>query len=171
MPNAGLLRKAYEAVMHMIPPTFKGAPLLAAREVTITETAGAGVYTASVTLPAGSYIVDIKTQLTALFTAASAATLKVGDVADDDGWFTGVNLKATDLLVGEELNFDNLGGKSGAYLVSATGLRSAAYCAAATTISWIVTTTGATGAAGRLRGWVVFMPPNVYSGPVVGTKV
>jgi hypothetical protein len=52
--------------------------------------------------------------------------MKVGDTVDDDGYFTGINLKATDLLVGEVLSIadsTNWGGKNGAYLVAATGQR------------------------------------------------
>lgn len=117
--------------------------------VSFTETTGAGVYTGSVTVPAGSLIVDIKFWSTALWTATTSATLKIGDNVDDDGWFIDIDLKATDLLVGEELNFENPGGKPGAYLVLASGLRSAAYSASARIISGIVTTVGAAGNAGR----------------------
>lgn len=117
--------------------------------VSFTETTGAGVYTGSVAVPAGSIIKDIKIWSTALWTAATSATGKCGDVADDDGWFTGIDMKATDLLVGEELNFIQTGGKEGAYLSLSTGKRSAAYSASARVISFIVTTVGASGNAGR----------------------
>lgn len=133
--------------------------------VSLTETTGAGTYTASVTVPAGALILDIKTWSTALWTATTSATLKVGDT-DDDGWFTGVNLKATDLLVGEELNFVQTGGKEGSYLSTTTGLRSAAYSASARTISWIVTTVGAAGNAGRTFGAVHY----VLATPTAATK-
>lgn len=117
--------------------------------ITFTETTGAGVYTGTITVPAAAIITDIKLWSTVLWTATTSATAKIGDVADDDGWFTGVNLKATDLLVGEELNFIQTGGKEGAYLVLATGLRSAAYTASARAVSCIITTVGAAGNAGR----------------------
>src|SRR5919197_4197218 len=103
------------------------------REVTFTETTGAGTYTGSVTVPAGSTILDIQVQSTALWTAATSATLKVGDGSDDDGRYTGVNLKATDLIVGEVIRFASTGGKEGAYLVTASGLLSASYSASART--------------------------------------
>lgn len=125
--------------------------------VSFTETTGAGTYTGSVAVPAGSLITDIKVWSTALWTAATSATMKVGDATDDDGYFVGVNLKATDLLVGEELNFVQVGGKNGAYLDTSTGKRSAVYNAAAVTISGIVVTVGASGSAGRtfmLVSWV-----------------
>jgi hypothetical protein len=127
--------------------------------VSLTETTGAGTYTGSITVPAGALILDIKAWSTVLWTATTSATLKVGDATDDDGWFTGVNLKATDLLVGEELNFIQTGGKEGAYLSLTTGLRSAAYSAAARVVSFIVTTVGAAGSAGRTFGAVVYIVP------------
>jgi hypothetical protein len=126
------------------------------REVTFTETTGAGTYTGSVTVPAGATILDIQVQSTALWTAATSATLKVGDGTDDDGWYTGVNLKATDLLVGEVIRFSSTGGKEGVYLVTSTGLLSASYCASDTVVSGIVTTVGTTGSAGRTRLIVIY---------------
>lgn len=142
-----------------------GYPLQAAR-VTFTETTGAGVYTGSITVPAGALIIDVKVWSTVLWTAATSATMKVGDT-DDDGWFTGIDLKATDLLVGEEINFENLGGKQGVYLVAATGLRSAAYNAAARLVTGIVTTVGTTGNAGRTFMSVLWTNPT----PTAATKV
>lgn len=125
-----------------------GVPVQSALR-SFTETTGAGTYTASVSVPAGALIHDIKVWSTALWTATTSATMKVGDATDDDGWFVGVNLKATDLLVGEEINFVQTGGKEGAYLSTSTGLRSAAYSASARTISGSVVTVGAAGSAGR----------------------
>lgn len=126
---------------------------------TLTETTGAGVYTASITVPAAALIVDIKLWSTALWTATTSATGKIGDVATDDGWFTGINLKATDLLVGEEINFVQTGGKEGVYLVLATGLRSKAYAATARVVSCIVTTVGGAGNAGRSFFAVLYTLP------------
>lgn len=127
--------------------------------VTLTETTGAGTYTGSIAVPAGALITDIKAWSTVLWTATTSATLKVGDATDDDGWFTGVDLKATDLLVGEELSFIQTGGKEGAYLSLTTGKRSAAYSASARTINAQVTTVGAAGNAGRTFVAVVYVLP------------
>jgi hypothetical protein len=124
-----------------------------------TETTGAGTYTGSVTVPAGATTLDIKLWSTVLWTASTSAIAKVGDVADDDGWFTGVNLKATDLLVGEELNFIQTGGKEGAYLSLTTGARTVAYSASARVISCIIITVGASGSAGRSFFEVVYQTP------------
>jgi hypothetical protein len=136
-------------------------------EVTFTETANAGVYTGAVVVPAGATIVDIQVRNPALWTASTSATLKVGDGADDDGWYTGVNLEATDLLVGEVLKFGKSGGKEGAYLVQATGLESKSYNAGSVTISGVVTTVGTAGTAGRTRLLVGYVLPTA----VAATKV
>ena len=43
-------------------------------ERTFTETTGAGVYTASVNVPAGASLIDVIIQSTALWTATASAT-------------------------------------------------------------------------------------------------
>ncbi len=117
--------------------------------LSFTETTGAGTYTGAVTVPAGALITDIKVWSTVIWDTLTSATMKVGDATTDNGWFTGIDLKATDLLVGEELNFENLGGKAGASMVAASGTRTRAYSASARVISGVITTVGATGSAGR----------------------
>lgn len=126
-------------------------------ERTFTETTGAGTYTASVALPAGATLLDIIVNGVALWTAASAATLIVGDGTDPDGYFTAVNLKATDLLAGESISLESAGGKAGAYV--ANSQVSPRYSAAARSIIGVVTTTGASGSAGRTRMTVVYAAP------------
>lgn len=126
-------------------------------EVTFTETSGAGTYTGSVAIPAGASIHDIVINGVALWDNAGAVTLKVGDAADDDGFFTGVNLKATDLLAGESLSFDLAGGKAGAYI--ANSQVSPRYSASTRTISGIITTASTGGSAGRTRMSVVWSKP------------
>src|SRR3990172_11751838 len=98
-----------------------GKSPIVAQEVLFVETTGAGVYTGSVNIPAGATILNVRVRNTAAWTATSSATLIVGDTADPNGFYDAIDLKATDLVVGEELNFDNLGGKPGVYLVAATG--------------------------------------------------
>ncbi len=138
------------------PKTGMGGSAVHVAAASFTETAVAGVYTATVTLPAESTLLDIKVRNAALWTNDTAAIMKVGDELDDDGWFTGIDLRATDLLVGEEINFENTGGKEGAYLVPADGKRLRAYQTVPKAITGIVTTTGATGTAGRARMMVVY---------------
>lgn len=125
---------------------------------------GAGTYTASVALPAGATLIDIIVNAVALWTAATSATMKVGDAADDDGYFTGVNLKATDLLAGESISFDQAGGKAGAYI--ANSQVSPRYSATARVISGVVTSVGA-GTAGRTRMLVIYAKPGAV---VAATK-
>jgi hypothetical protein len=142
-------------------------------EVTFTETAGAGVYTGSVTVPANSWLLDIKIYNLVYWTNNTSATMKVGDAGTDDGWFTAIDLKATDIVDhsggnAEVLDFNNGGGKVGAYYVAATGERDQMYASAARVVSGIVTTVGATGTAGRTRMVVIYTDPTV---PTVATKV
>ena len=126
-----------------------------AHEVTFTED-GEGVYTGSVSVPAGATILDIIVNAVALWAAGTSATMIVGDVTDDNGYFTGVNLKATDLLAGESISFESAGGKAGAYI--ANSQVSPRYSATARVVSGIITSTGA-GTTGRTRMVVIFAMP------------
>lgn len=126
-----------------------------AHEVTFTED-GTGTYTGAVNVPAGATLIDIIVNGVALWTAGTSATMKVGDATDDDGYYTGVNLKATDLLAGESLSFALAGGKAGSYI--ANSQVSPRYSASARVISGVVTSSGA-GTAGRTRMVVVFVLP------------
>lgn len=135
--------------------TLTGYPVEAV-EVTFTETAGAGTYTGAVALPAGATLLDIIINGVALWDNAGAVTMKVGDT-DDDGYYTGIDLKATDLLAGESLSFAQAGGKAGAYI--ANSQVSPRYSATARTINGIITTASTGGSAGRTRMVVVFVLP------------
>lgn len=136
---------------------------VAVREVTFTED-GAGTYTGSVVQPAGSTLLDIVVNGVALWTAATSASLDIGDATDPDGYFTAVNLKATDLLAGESLSFGLAGGKAGAYI--ANSQISPRYSAAARTITGTVVSVGA-GTAGRTRMIALFAMGNP---PVAAAK-
>lgn len=109
----------------------------------------AGVYTASVTLPAGSHLLDILVEGVALWNNGTSATLTVGDAAVADGYYTGVNLKATDLLAGESLSFALAGGKAGSYI--ANSQVSPRYSATDRVISAVVTTVGTVPTTGSTR--------------------
>lgn len=128
-----------------------------AQEATFTETTGAGTYTGSISVPAGATLIDIIVHGVALWTATTSATMKVGDATDDDGYFTGIDLKATDLLAGESLSFALAGGKAGADIAGSQANRR--YSSSARTISGIVTTVGAAGSAGRTRMEVLYVLP------------
>lgn len=100
--------------------------VLLTKRATFAETATGVSHVATIAIPAGAVIHSIRVIPRVLWAPTTSATLKVGDTADDDGFFTGVNLKATDLLVGEVLDTTSStlwGGKEGAYLVAATGRR------------------------------------------------
>lgn len=116
------------------------------KTITFTEQAGT-TCTGTVVLPANSTLHDIMITSSVLW-GGTSAVMKVGDSVDDDGFFIGVDLKATDLLVGEVLSLgdsENWGGKNGAYLVAATGQRGPAatnfglYYAAGSNIIGVVT--------------------------------
>ncbi len=92
--------------------------LVESQEVFFTENATNTVHTGNITIPAGATILDITVHSVALWTATSAS-LEVGVVSDDDdGFFTAVDLKATDLLAGESINLGKTGGVHGAYFIT-----------------------------------------------------
>lgn len=128
------------------------------------ETAAGLLHTATIALPAGSWLHGIQVNNQVLWGAA-AAVMKVGDTADDDGYFTGIDLKATDLLVGEILDTSistSWGGKEGAYLVAASGRRGPVatnfgkYYVAGSNITGIITVTTPTPTVGRTQMVVVY---------------
>jgi hypothetical protein len=138
-----------------------------AESIRFVESAGtaAGVYSASFEVPADAILLDVVVHGTALWTAGTSATLIVGDTADDDGIFTAVNLKATDLLAGESLSFSMQGGKKGADLDSPITASDAAQVrrrklAAARTLSAKVTTVGTVGTAGVTDVVFIYAYPN-----------
>ena len=147
----------------------KGTGFPIVKQITFTENATATSHTGSVTLPAGAVLLDVQVTSNVLWTGGTA-TMKVGDTADDDGYFTGVNLKATDLLVGELLSAQSStlwGGKEGAYLVAVTGRRGptstnfANYYAAGSIITGVVTVGTPATTAGRTVMTVVYTLPVV----------
>jgi len=137
-------------------------------EVTFTEAGAAGVYTGSVTVPGNSWLLDIKIWNAVYWAAGTTAAMIVGDAADPNGWFDAIDLKATDIVPGEVIDFNNAGGKVGVYLVAATGERELMYAATARVITGEITTTGTTSTAGRTRMMVIYTDPTV---PTVATYV
>lgn len=146
-----------EAVPYRMKESEYNAGLLVTKHVRFAETAAGTSHTASIAIPAGAVLHNIRVIGEVLW-GAGAAVLKVGDTADDDGYFTGVNLKDTDLLVGEVLDTTSStlwGGKEGAYLVAATGRRGpvtdnlGSYYAAGSNIVATVTVTTPAVATGR----------------------
>lgn len=136
-----------------------GYPLMM-QEMTFTETAGAGVWTGTLSLPAGSRIIDIGVDGIALWDSETSASLIVGDGTDPDGFFTATDLKATDLLAGEINNIEHPGGKAGAYIVSEQRVL---YKATARDIIGVLTKVGTTGTAGRTRIYVAYAVPTAVA--------
>lgn len=162
----GTALTATAAELNKVDGLNTNAYVVVAEELTFTETTGAGVWTGTVTVPAGSTVIDIIVNGVALWNSQTSATLKVGD-SDDDGFYTGVDLKATDLLAGESLSFALAGGKAGAYI--ANSQVSPRYYATATAINAIITKVGSTGTAGRTRVVVIYSVS--LSTPTAATKV
>ena len=120
---------------------------------------GAGTYTADFAIPENATLIDIIVEAEALWAAGTSAVLDIGDSADPDGYFSAVNLKATDLLAGESIAIGSTqvrGGDDGAYLTVGTSTHiSRRFSAAGRTISAVVTSVGA-GTTGRTRVTVVY---------------
>lgn len=131
-----------------------GTPVIAA-ERTFTE-AGAGTYTATVSIPAGSTVLDAYFRNTVLWAAGTSAALNVGDGDDADGYFTAIDVKAAPAAdsAGAPGGVSSLlkGTGSGAY----KGVQK--YYPSAGTITATIVSVGA-GTAGRSRLLVTYMTP------------
>lgn len=171
------------AVVHSGADTHSGAEVfsgngtsaikgvLVSKVITLTENGAATSYTGSVVLPAGSILHELLVIPRVLWNGTSAS-LSVGDTASATGYFNAVNLKATDLLVGEVLSIassENWGGKQGAYLVAATGVKGPVTSnfgvsyVTGSTINFVVTPGAADGSLGRTDCVVVFSTPTVIA--------
>jgi hypothetical protein len=134
--------------------TTTGAATIAAA-VMFTQTAGAGTYTGTITLPAGVQIIDIGLMGIELWTGTTASAI-VGDTLDDDGFFIATNLVAIDLLKGEANTIEHPGGKAGVYIAVE---QRQLYSAGTRNVICKVVTTG-TGTAGRTRFYCVYSDVN-----------
>lgn len=130
-----------------------GASVLS-QQVLFTEN-GAGTYTGTIKLPANNLIIDVQVHGIALWTAATSASLIVGDADDDNGFFLATNLKATDLLAGEANTIEHPGGLAGVYIGAEQRVL---YSAAARNVIGVATSVGA-GTAGRTRLVVIYTCP------------
>jgi len=138
-------------------PATTTALTIQAKEVTFTETTGAGTYTGSITVPAGSWVLDVIVQCVAVWNTTTTATLNVGDAGVTNGYFVALDLKATDLVITESVAFGKEGGKGGAYLTATHNLNQ--YAAAQRVITGTVVTVGAAGTLGRTRMCVIYANP------------
>jgi len=150
-------------VMRLAGGGAAGGGKIVTEEVTFTED-GDTTYTGSVNLPAGATLLDVIVHNVAVWDDGTSALMDVGDVADPNGIYTAINVKATDLLAGESISFGYTGGKEGADLdggESAGDHVRRRYLATARVISGVITTGGQDGTAGRTRMTVVYSLPNV----------
>ena len=123
LPAGGKVQLYYNG-LQWEPFTDVGAPIIT-KIVNFAETATGVSHVGTVPIPAGAALLGIDIVPQVLWGAA-AASMVVGDTATPTGYFTAINLKATDALVGEvfDTNTSELwGGLQGAYLVAATGRR------------------------------------------------
>jgi hypothetical protein len=148
------------------------------QEATFTETDGAGVYTARITVPAGCWLLDVLVHGVAVWDNAGAVDMQVGDAAvggaeiDQNGFLVITSLKAAgDLVAGETLacagGAGTAGGEVGADI--ANNAWSRRYLADARDIIGIITTASTGGSTGRTRMLVVYSDPTGQ--PVAATKV
>lgn len=148
-----------------------GAGQVITKSCLLTENGAATSYTATFAIPAGAVVHNIRVIAQALWNGTSAS-LSVGDTASGTGYFNAVNVKATDLLVGEVLETSDeslWGGKNGAYLVAATGQRGPTatnfgkYYAAGSNIVAVVTPGAADGTLGRTLVEVEYSIPTAVA--------
>jgi hypothetical protein len=132
--------------------------LVEVHERTFTETAGAGEYTASVTVPAGAYLIDVIIHGVAVWDNAGAVDMDVG-FAGGTEIFDITSLKAGgDLLAAESISFGT--GSDGGEGGTTASTNYARYSSAARTITGAITTAGAGGSTGRTRMLVVYALPS-----------
>lgn len=142
------------------------------QEVTFTETAGAGTYTGSVTVPAGAYLVDVVVHGVAVWDNSGTVAMDVGDAAVANGMLIITSLKAGgDLGAGETLSCGGAaatdGGETGGDITGSMWTRR--YLATERVISGVITTSSTGGSSGRTRMIVIYTDPT--SSPIAATKV
>ena len=140
---------------------FSGSPtgVVVAKTITFTEDASSTTHTGTVEIPAGSTLMNIQFVSTVLWAnSGGTVLLTIGDDDDPNGWFEAINLKASELLVGEVLDITqsaNWGGKDGDYLTAAgrkgqaVAAYSGVYAASATEVIGVVTVGTPATTAGR----------------------
>jgi hypothetical protein len=133
----------------------RGGVVRSEEQVLVASGLAAGTYSVSTTVPAGSTILDIIVNGVALWNNGTSALMDVGDVADPDGYYTQIDLKATDLLAGESISFTAAGGKAGAYI--ANSQVSPRYSATDRIIKTSVVTVGTVPTTGSSRVIIIWV--------------
>ncbi len=139
-------------------------------EVTFAETAANATHTGTVTLPAGSTLLDIIITAVTDWNSGTSTTLIVGDATDPDGYFTAVDLQAAaDLAEGESISLGFSGAVDGADAdpgaTDGDQVRRR-YDASARDIVCVITDVNAAGTDGRTHMTVIFSLPTT---PVAAT--
>jgi hypothetical protein len=127
---------------------------------------GAGTYNFDVLLPAGALITNVLVHNHVLWAAGTSASLEVGDFTnaatpvaiDADGFFTAVDLKATDLIAREGISLFTAGGVEGAYSAGTLTHWEDLYKATERIIRFSVVSVGA-GTTGRTFCCVTYVCP------------
>jgi len=116
---------------------------------------GEGTYTATITIPAGAIVTDVRWMNSVLWDSATSAGLDVGDVADPNGYIAGVDLKTAPVA-----DVNGAGGISSFLKDTGTGAYKGLTVSYPTggTITAVVTAVGA-GSAGRSKLIVILVNP------------
>jgi len=132
-------------------PNFAGIQLIETRS--FTETAVAGTYTATVSIPANAIVLDVIFKNSVVWNNNGTATLNVGDVDDPDGYITAVDVKTAPIA-----DVNGAGGISSKNEDTGTGAYKGLFkkYTAGGTITASIVTTGATGTAGRSSLYVIY---------------
>lgn len=132
------------------------------QSILFTETAGAGTYTGSLTVPAGAILVEVGVHGIALWNNDAGVNMNVGDAAVTNGMLIVTSLKVGgDLLAGETLAISGGastdGGETGGDVTGNMWTRR--YLATERVISGVITAAGANGSTGRTLMYVVYLDP------------
>lgn len=140
-----------------------GAPVFVQRVKFLVASGGAaGTHTGSVSIPAAALLIDVIVHAVALWNTGTTAVLKVGDVADDDGIFTDVNVRGTDLVAGESISFAHSGAQQGADVdvPAADAVIRRRYLATARVVTGVITLVGTAATTGETYMDVVYSLPS-----------
>ena len=132
-------------------PNNAGIQLIESRS--FTETAVAGTYTATVTIPANAIVLDVIFKNAVVWNNNGTATLNVGDADDPDGYISAVDVKTAPAA-----DVNGAGGISSRGEDTGTGAYKGLFkkYTSGGVITASIVTTGATGTAGRSSLYVIY---------------
>lgn len=161
-------------------PTIQGGIIngpgkVLVEQVLFTETSGAGTYTGSVTIPYGSFLMEVAVHGIGLWNASSTVDMVVGDsqatTGDADGIFIITSLKSGgDLNAGQTISAaggtNTASGEVGADIASTAWERR--YLAGERIITGVIVAAGTAGTTGRTLMVVSYTDPTAT---IAATKV